>query len=293
MWLSSGHERPPESPSAPIVAMAHEGARVPPEHEPYVPRQIVEVIAALTDSGLAAATLIIVPSNASRADVAQHHAVDPSIIRVVAHGVDSARFAPRRGDEADPLIRHLGLEAPYIVFAARPYPRKNLASLRRAVAGLASEGFPHHLVVAGGPIDEWGLHGTARQVDAELENAPGRVHWLKQLDDAALSAILAHADAFCLPSFFEGFGLTALEAMACGIPVVVSNAGALPEVVGDAGLVVEPRPEAVQQALRTVLTDPPFARALGRSARERALEFSWDKTADGWHGVLVEAAEMA
>jgi glycosyltransferase involved in cell wall biosynthesis len=100
---------------------------------------------------------------------------------------------------------------------------------------------------------------------------------------------MAEADAFCLPSLYEGFGLTALEAMACGAPVVVSDRGALPEVVADTGLVVPPTADAVRAALRRLLVDRRLAEALGRTAAERARGFTWERTAQGWLSVLRAA----
>ena len=102
--------------------------------------------------------------------------------------------------------------------------------------------------------------------------------------------MLAGADAFCLPSLSEGFGLPALEAMACGAPVVAAARGALPEVVADAGLLVEPTAGALAAALDRVLTDPALARDLRGRARRRALELPWSRTADGWLAALEQAA---
>jgi glycosyltransferase involved in cell wall biosynthesis len=104
---------------------------------------------------------------------------------------------------------------------------------------------------------------------------------------------MAGADAFCLPSLYEGFGLTALEAMACGAPVVVSDRGALPELVGDAGVVVQPTADAVADGLRRVLSDRDAAAALGVQAAARARGFSWEQTARGWLEVLIAAASGA
>jgi glycosyltransferase involved in cell wall biosynthesis len=88
----------------------------------------------------------------------------------------------------------------------------------------------------------------------------------------------------------EGFGLTALEAMACGIPVVVSNRGALPEVVDDAGVVIEPVAEAVENALASLVADPEMATRLSAAGRQRSLTMGWDRTAAAWLTVLEEAA---
>ena len=100
---------------------------------------------------------------------------------------------------------------------------------------------------------------------------------------------MAGADAFCLPSLGEGFGLPALEAMACGTVVVVSDRGALPEVVGDAGLVVAPTADALEASLDVVLARPAkFAGLRGRAAA-RARQFPWGRTAQGWADVLERA----
>jgi glycosyltransferase involved in cell wall biosynthesis len=116
---------------------------------------------------------------------------------------------------------------------------------------------------------------------------------LGQPTDRELAALMAGADAFCLPSLYEGFGLTVLEAMACGAAVVVSDRGALPELVGDAAVVVEPTTMAVTAALRRLLTDPVEARALAGAAAARARRFTWERTAAGWLAVLRAAAAQS
>jgi alpha-1,3-rhamnosyl/mannosyltransferase len=104
---------------------------------------------------------------------------------------------------------------------------------------------------------------------------------------------MAGASAFCLPSLGEGFGLTALEAMASGTPVVVSDRGALPEVVGEAGLCVAPEPAALEEALGRVLTDSALAARLTAAGRERAAGLTWSRTAEGWLASLERAAAAA
>jgi len=100
---------------------------------------------------------------------------------------------------------------------------------------------------------------------------------------------MAEADAFCLPSLYEAFGLTALEAIACGAPTVVSSTGALPEVVGDAALLAEPTSHGLANALERVLTDGELAARLREAGPERARRMTWEKTADGWLTALRAA----
>ena len=115
---------------------------------------------------------------------------------------------------------------------------------------------------------------------------------LGNVSRAELGSLYRQAACFAYPSHFEGFGLPALEAMACGAPVVASTGGSLPEVVGDAGLLVDPLDErALAAAIRRVLLEPGVAGDLARRGRERAAGFSWRRTADLTRQVYLEALE--
>jgi glycosyltransferase involved in cell wall biosynthesis len=174
------------------------------------------------------------------------------------------------------------------------HPRKNAGALREAMAGLVRRGLPHVLVLAGAPaLDRADPGELEAAAAAELPGAPGRVVRIVKPADADVAALMAGASAFCLPSLGEGFGLTALEAMASGTPVVVSDRGALPEVVGAAGLCVAPEPAALEEALARVLTDPRLAARLTAAGRERAAGMTWSRTAEGWLASLEQAAAVA
>jgi glycosyltransferase involved in cell wall biosynthesis len=161
----------------------------------------------------------------------------------------------------------LGLEPrSYVLFVGTVEPRKGIDVLLAAHAALRRQGHPDlRLVIAGPP--GWGLTPA---LDGPGVVAPGRI------DEATLDALYRGAAALALPSRSEGFGLPALEGMARGCPVVASDAGALPEVVGDAGLLVPPGdPEALAAALDRVLTDDSLAAALGAAGHRRAATFTW------------------
>ncbi len=184
-----------------------------------------------------------------------------------------------------------GPDRPYVLFAATLHPRKNLHAVRAAMGILVDSGFPHALaIVAGPPPDRLEFSELDRAADAPLPEAPGRIARIRRPSQAQLAALMAGADAFCLPSFSEGFGLTVLEAMACGAPVVVSNRGSLPEVVGEAGITVEPTPEGVAEGLRRVLSDDARAGRMRVKGRAWAEMFPWSRTVDGWMSVLELAA---
>jgi glycosyltransferase involved in cell wall biosynthesis len=289
--LASGHEPLPVT-DAPIVAQIHEAGWFAPALRAVLDPEFLGHIEAHTEAAVRAAAQVIVPSPTVARDVAAAYALDPERVRAVPHGLDRGFTPAATGGAALVSSRAGGPgHAPYVLYAATLHPRKNLESLRLAMAGLAAEGLPHRLAIAGGPApDRRDSSALERAAAAELPGHPGRVVRLGEPSDAELAGLMAGAAAFCLPSLYEGFGLTALEAMACGAPVVVSDRGALPDVVGEAGVIVAPDPGAIRDGLRRVLTDDALAARLGAAAVTRARAFTWRRTAVGWLAVLHEAA---
>ena len=294
VWLAPGHEGPVDVPQ-PVVAVIHGTAwKLEPEAvRELVPREYAERFVAATEATLRTADWAIVPSEYARRGLVEGYGFDPERVVAIPHGVDLDAFHPGRAGGRAAVARALGGERPYVLFASVPSIRqKNLAALRDAVALLAGRGLPHALVIAGGTAGGETPEELAAIV-AELPGAAGRVAWLGHVDDAALAGLMAEADAFCLPSLLESFGLTALEALACGAPVVVSDRGALPEVVGDAALIAEPSAEALAAALERVLGDRALAGRMRTAARTRAEGFGWERTAAGWLAVLQRAARAS
>jgi glycosyltransferase involved in cell wall biosynthesis len=282
--LADGHGEIPAA-DVPVVAVIHEVGWHTPELRAVLHPVFLTGIEERTARALRDATRVVVPSRASRGDVLAGHAVDGNRVDVVPYGVDP-QFSPQTAARRDDA-----LGTPYVLFAAMLHPRKNLAVVRAAMTALAAEGFSHRLVVAGRPAaDGSDVAAIARDAAAELPGAPGRVVFAGERTDAELAALMAGADAYCLPSLYEGFGLTVLEAMACATPVVVSDRGALPELVGEAGLVVAPEADPVAGALRAVLSDPRQAAALAQAGQARAAQFTWERTAAGWLQALDAAA---
>jgi glycosyltransferase involved in cell wall biosynthesis len=225
------------------------------------------------------AAAVITPSGAAATDLIAAYGLSAERVHAVPHGVDPT-FTPGLPGGSE-LV---GVGVPYVLYAATLHPRKNLAVLRAAMRRLTAEGFPHVLAVAGFAAPDR-ADSTALEAAAGGEGAVR----LAQTTDAQLAALMAGAAAVCLPSLYEGFGLTALEALACGAPLVVSDRGALPEVVGDAAVVVEPTMDGVTAGLRRVLADPALGARLRVAGPARASEFSWERTAAGWLAVLRSA----
>ncbi len=201
-------------------------------------------------------------------------------IVVIHHGVDHSRFAPgtddpqARADDWAALARH-GIAAPYVAFASTIEPRKDVPTLVRAFARIAATHPDVQLVLAGG--DGWGVAEARAAIGAS--GVATRILRPGYIDDAALAALFRRAEVVAYPSLVEGFGMPALEALACGTPLVTTSGSALEEVVGDAALLVPPAdPEALGRALATVLDEPAVAARLRAAGPPRAAAFTWERS---------------
>jgi glycosyltransferase involved in cell wall biosynthesis len=221
---------------------------------------------ATTSRVLEAADVIVVPSHDTANDLTSHLGVSSDRIRVVWNGVDPVFFSEPPAESP--------ITGTYVLFVGTPEPRKNLPRLVEAMASLRSRGLPHRLVVAGG--GGWG----------HVRLDPEAVHIVGRVSDADLLALYAHADCLALPSLHEGFGLPAAEAMAAGTPVVAGARGALPEVVGNAGVLVDPYDvNAIASGIESAIADRD---RLAEAGRARARQFSWDAAAESMVSIYRE-----
>lgn len=290
VWLYDGHRGPLGVPE-PAVIHLMEATWQDPSTRPMLDPRFVAQYERPSREAAEAAARVIAPSESSRRQMVEQYAVDPNHVLTVPLGVDLAMFRPGRPGAGDVIAGAGGDPSrPYVLYVSTLSPRKNLGALRNAMTGLARRGLPHGLVIAAArPPDREDWSGLLAEASADLPGTSGRVVVVSGLSDVELAAVMAGATAFCLPSFMEGFGLTSLEAMACGTPVVVSNRGSLPEVVGDAGVVTEPDAESLEAALYSLLTDPERMAQLSHAGLARSLRFSWHATAQGWLNALHEA----
>jgi glycosyltransferase involved in cell wall biosynthesis len=200
-------------------------------------------------------------------------------VRVVRLGVDHERFSPASDDTALGLLAPHGIEPPFVAFAGTLEPRKNLPALIEAFARIAKTRPDVRLVLAGG--DGWGVDAVRDAITTS--GTATRIVRPGYLDDQTLVALLGHAAAVAYPSFEEGFGLPALEALACGTPLVASDSSAIREVVGDAGLLVAPNDvDAIAGALARILDDPQLAARLRNAGPARAAAYTWARCVDGY-----------
>lgn len=205
------------------------------------------------------ANALITVSEFSRGEIATHLGLPPERLQVIANGVDTSFHMPGSSELEDFRARR-GLPPPYLAAIGSTKAHKNLKVLLPIVDGL-----PSPLVLLAG-------RGARRTL-----GFPEKVIELSPLPDAELVRFYAGACAVLVPSRYEGFGLPALEAMACGAPVVAAAAGAHPEVVGGAGLLVSPDNSlAWREACLRLFRDEALRRELSQKGRERAARFSWD-----------------
>jgi len=243
---------------------------------------------AATGESVRRAERVIAVSQRTASDAVRLLGVDPARIRVV-HEAAAPGFAPLPRDRLPALAQRLGFDAdpsrPYVLFVGTLEPRKNVPLLLDAFALLRQDVDAQLLVVgARGWLDEpiFAAHAASGVGDA--------ARFVGRLDEEDLAVLYSHAGVFALPSLYEGFGLPVLEAMACGAPVVCSNAGPLPEVAGDAAILLKPEdPAAWAVSLRQVLTQPSIAAELQKRGFERARAFDWAQTALATREVYREA----
>ena len=229
---------------------------------------------------------IITISEFTRRRILEHTGVIPEKVSVVYNGVDP-RFRPQSEEEMDRVISALGLPGKrYVLTLGSIEPRKNLPRLLEAWA----RAFPHlpddtWLVVSGAP----GRSLVYEQV--RISHVPERVCFIGHAPDEYLPALYSGARAFVYLSLYEGFGLPPLEAMACGAPVITGNATSLPEVVGQAGIMVDPQDvEEIALSLERVLTDDVLQRGMSERGLAHSQNYSWEKASDMTYKILSDIA---
>ncbi len=215
------------------------------------------------------ATAIIADSEYSKRAVVTRLRVDPHKVHVIPVALGS-EFRPTAPDHA--TLRKYGIEAPYLLYVGNFKPHKNLPRLLHAYAALPPAlRERYYLVLAGGDV----LRRPELDAHARSLGIGARVHFPGLIDDRDLPLLYSACSLFVLPSLEEGFGLPALEAMACGAPVTASNRAAIPEVVGAAALLFDPEDvSSMARAMTAILTDAELSDDLRRRGIERAGEFS-------------------
>ena len=291
MWFRA--ELPPQDALEPVDVIHSLFFNAPPEHHGSLVATIYDVSFLLypefhveanrlhclngTMNAALYADRIIAVSQQTKRDIMNYFSVAEDRIRVT-HLAPRKVFYPERNLE---LIRRtlqrLAIYENFILFVGTLEPRKNLRNLLEAYARYVDSRVGRELLVVVGARG-WGNENVYHMVsELGLER---HVRFLGHVPESDLRVLYSVAKVFVYPSFYEGFGLPPLEAMACGAPVIASNTSSLPEVVGDAGMLINPGAvEELYAAMRTVLTDEDLRLQGRRRALERAKHFSWEQTA--------------
>lgn len=270
--------------SMPAVVTLHDLAIY--RHPEFFPRGQAFSTRVLIPHSLRRAALVICPSKYTAQDARALFGVRPERLRVIPHGVEELFRQPPSPAALQAARDRYRLPARYVLFVGTLQPRKNLETALKAVAAVRRHA-PVALVVAGGR--GWRDEAALALIRAlELEDA---VHLLGYVPVRDLPALYGQAEVFLFPSRYEGFGLPVLEAMACRTAVIASSETSLPEVAGDAALLVPAGDEAGWvSALEQVLHDPALRARLITAGTARARQFSWARSAAAHVAVYREAA---
>lgn len=252
------------------VVTIHDTA--PLDHPEWFARDFARLYTWLVPRLARRARRVIAISEFTKERVIQWSGIDADRVVVALNGVNE-RFRPQETDAVSAIKERLGLPERYVLTLGSVEPRKNLATLVQAwdaIPGRVKQGA--QLVVAG-------ARGSTRVFgDAGLDLRARDVFFTGSVDDALLPSLYTGATFFVFPSLYEGFGLPPLEAMACGTPVITCDRTAVPEVVGDAGTMVDPEdPEMLKEALESFLGDPLARETASARGLERAATFTWSR----------------
>ena len=290
----------------PAVATVHDLTvlLMPEAHRAKVRLSLLPFLAA----SLRRARRLVTLSRATAADIAFHYPGSAAKVRVVYPGVDE-EFRPGSAAEIAATREELGAPRGYLLYAGTLEPRKNVGALLDAWEALAADDPTFPPLVLAGPYG-WGSRALARRIArlaarhgsgspagtglaAAAEGAAGsRLLALGRLDRARLVRVFQAASLFVYPSLYEGFGLPPAEALACGVPAVALATSSLPEVVGEAGILVAPGDTAaLAAALGRLVADPGLAAELAGRAVAQAGRFRWQRAAAEMEEVFREALQ--
>jgi glycosyltransferase involved in cell wall biosynthesis len=232
------------------------------------------------------AAVIIVPSEYVATTVTGLLGIERGRIHVIPMAAGSA-FVPAPDLDSMPnSLKRLGIDGPYVFNIAGFDARKNLGCLLEAFARFnESTGRSCKLVIGGAPHTGNPVVFPPVMPDIERLGLRGQVILSGVVAEQVKIALYQHATMYVTPSLQEGFGMTCLEAMACGVPVIAADRASLPEVIGDGGLLVPPEPDAVAGAMLGIVRLPELAESLRTRGVAQAAKFSWSKSA----GMTIEA----
>lgn len=277
MFFPAGNRRLPWRVPCPSVGTVHDFSSLHVEGKYDALRMLY--IRRILPAWIRQLTRILTVSESSKRDIVEHVGVPEDRVIVTPLAADRSIYHPRERDEARSRIHaRYRFEGPYILYVSRiEHPGKNHVRLIRAFERLKRRGeFPHRLVLAG---SDWARAEEVHRV-AESTACRDDIVFTGFAADEDLPFFYSGADALVFPSLYEGFGLPVLEAMSCGTPTGCSDISSMPEVAGDAALLFDPHvEEAIESAMRRLISDSALAARLREDGIGRSREFTWERTA--------------
>jgi glycosyltransferase involved in cell wall biosynthesis len=266
----------PLSCPVPVVVSVHDISFI--EHPEYFTWPRAAQLRTTVKRTIREAVKVITPSEFSRRAIIRAYGLEPSKIEVVPIAVSPAFRPAGKESAASYVASRFGIQAPFVLTVGDLQPRKNQIGLIRAYENLiaANPALKQELVIVGQKT--W---FSDRIVDAARSSkVAGRIRFTDFVNDDELLQLYNACDLMVFPSFYEGFGLPILEAMACGRAVACSNVSAIPEVANAAAILFDPNStEDITRAMRDVLVDPELKARMERLGQQRASLFTWERTA--------------
>jgi glycosyltransferase involved in cell wall biosynthesis len=222
---------------------------------------------------------IVTVSDYSKQDICKTYNISQEKVHAIWNGA-SEKFIPISAEEKFTIQQELTGGKPYFLFVGSLHPRKNVKRLLEAYQAYRKLHADFDLVVVGEPM--W------KQNASYLQFADNSIHFTGHLSLERLTKVMGAASIFVFVPYFEGFGIPLVEAMRCGTPIIAGNKTSLPEILGDAGILVDPfSVEEITQTMITLSTDISLQQSLSAKGLERSQQFSWDKSAEKLWEVLI------
>lgn len=237
---------------------------------------------------LKTADKIITVSHNTKQDIINYFKTPDEKIKVIHLAADK-KYQPLNKEIISKFKEKYNLDFPFLLYVGTLEPRKNIPTLIKSIYKLKKNNLPHKLVIAG--KKGWKYKSIFSLIEElDLQND---VIFTGYVPDVDLPALYNAADMFVYPSLYEGFGLPPLEAMACGCPVITSNTSSLPEVVGDAGIMIDPHDvDELAEAIYEVLTNDGLKANMVEKGLDRAKTFSWERTANETFNLYLDVYNM-
>lgn len=231
---------------------------------------------------------VIAISRATKADIVSLYKTNPSKITVIHHGIDLKKYSPLKNKKRNKFYKKYGS---YLCSVGRLEKKKNTLGIVRAYAILRQDPkIDHKLVLVGRPGN--GYDEIKNEIASQRENIQKDIIQTGYMPQDEMAEIVRAANIFVFPSFFEGFGLPILEAMASGVPVITSNISSMPEVAGSAGIIIDPHnTKQIAQKIKKIILDKNYYQSVRQKGLIHAREFSWTKCGEKTLEVLYASTQ--